>query len=144
MFRTIAERNQYRVRARYLRALTSGGNSANMEDVPNAQDRGDDDIGEEWPVTDSTVHLSLPPEIALSLSGTNPQWASTSGKRSRDIHTTSSVKDSRINEQDDTVSFQPTVDNTSDKATGLDEHGLPLGDWEEYLVDVCHRICRMR
>ena len=34
-FRTIAERNQYRIRARYLRAL---------EDVPDAQDRGDDDI----------------------------------------------------------------------------------------------------
>ena len=73
MFRTMAERNQYRIRARYLRALTSGGNSANMEDVPNAQDRGDDDIDEEWPETDSAAHLSPPPEIALSLSGTNPQ-----------------------------------------------------------------------
>ena len=99
MFRTMAERNQYRIRARYLRAMTSGGTSADMEDVPDAQDRGDDDIDDEWPVTDSTVHLSLPPEIALSLSATNPQWTSTSGKRSRDILTTSSVKASRLNEQ---------------------------------------------
>ena len=36
MFRTIAERNQYRIRARCLRALTSGGNSASMGDVPDA------------------------------------------------------------------------------------------------------------
>ena len=97
-----------------------------MEDVPDAQARGDDDIDDEWPVTDSTVHLSLPPEIALSLSGANPRWTSTSGKRSRDILTTSSVKASRPNEQDtvlDHVSSHPTNDNNSNKATGLDEQG---------------------
>ena len=48
MFRTMAERNQYRICARYLRAMTSGGISADMEDVPDAQDRGDDDIDEEF------------------------------------------------------------------------------------------------
>ena len=73
MFRTMVERNQYRTRARYLRALTSGGTSAAMEDVPDAQERGDDDIDDEWPVTDPSVPLCLPPEIALSLSGANPQ-----------------------------------------------------------------------
>ena len=61
----------------------------------------------------------------------------TSGKRSRDILTTSSVKASGINEQDDTVSFQPTDDNNANKAEGPDEHGLPLGDWKDYLMDVC-------
>ena len=55
MSRTIAERNQYRIRARYLRALTSGGNSATLGDVPNAQDRGFDDIDEGWPAVDPTV-----------------------------------------------------------------------------------------
>ena len=30
MFRTMAERNKYRIRARYLRALNSGGTSAGM------------------------------------------------------------------------------------------------------------------
>ena len=105
LFRTMGEHSQYRIRSRYLRALTSGGNSASMDDVPNAQRREDDDLNEEWPIVNPTVKLSLPPEIALSLSGSNPQWASTSGKRPRDILTTSSVKASRIDEQDDTVSF---------------------------------------
>ena len=88
----MAEQNQYRIRSRYLRALTSEGNSASMDDVPNAQHREDDDLDEEWPVVDPNVKLSLPPEIALSLSGSNPQWTPTSGKRSRDILTTSSAK----------------------------------------------------
>ena len=43
LFRTMAEQNQYRLRARYLRTLPSGGNSADMDDVPDAQERGDDD-----------------------------------------------------------------------------------------------------
>ena len=47
MFRTMAERNQYRICARYFRAMTSGGISADVEDVPDAQDRGEGDIDEE-------------------------------------------------------------------------------------------------
>ena len=124
-FRTIAERNRYRIHVRYVLSMASGGTSADMKD---------DEIDQEWPVTDSTVHLSLPPETALSLSGAKAQWTSTSGKRSRAILTTSSVKASRINGQDtvlDHVSFHLTDDNNSNKATGLDEHGLPLGDWED-------------
>ena len=69
----MAERNQYRIRTRYLRALNSGGTSADVENVPDAQERGDDDIDDERPVTDPAVRLSLPSEIALSLSGANPQ-----------------------------------------------------------------------
>ena len=107
-----------------------------MDDVPNAQAREDDDIDEEWPVVDPTVQLTLPPEIALSLSGSNPQWTSTSGKRSGDILTASSVKASRINEQDDTVSCQPTDDSVSNQETGLDEFGLPAGGWQDFLMDV--------
>ena len=81
MFRTVAERNQFRIRARYARASNSEGPSADMEDVPDAQGSGVDDIDEEWLVTDPAAHLCLPPEIALSLSGNNPQWTATSGKR---------------------------------------------------------------
>ena len=113
-----------------------------MDDVPDAQDRGDGDIDDEWPVTDPAVHLCLPPEIALSLSGTNPQWTSASGNRSRDKLTTSSVKASRLNERGaalDQVSFHPTDDANSNKDMGLDEHGLPLGDWGDYLMDVCEQ-----
>ena len=46
MFRTVAERNQYRIRVRYLRPLNSGGPSADMEAVPETQERGNDDIDE--------------------------------------------------------------------------------------------------
>ena len=108
-----------------------------MEDAPDAQDHGDDDIDEEWPVTDPTANLTLPSEIALSLSGTNPEWTSNSGKRSRDVLTTSSVEASRINAPDDNVSFNPADDNASNM--GLDEHGLPLGNWEDNLMDVCEQ-----
>ena len=121
MFRTMAERNQYRIRARYLRALNSGETSADGEDIPDARERGDDDVDDEWPVTDSTVRLTLPSEIALSLSGTNPQWTSTSGKRSRDKLTTSSVKASRLNEQEavlDQVSLHPPDDANSNEVIG--------------------------
>ena len=89
-FRTIAECHQYRIRASYFRSL---------EDVPATQDRGDDDIDEEWPVTDPTANLTLPSEIAPSSSGANPEWASASGKRSREVPTTSSVKASHTNAQ---------------------------------------------
>ena len=88
------------------------------------------------PVVGPNVKLSLPPEIALSFPGSNPQWACTSGKCSRDISATSSAKASEINEQDDNVSYQPTDDNVPNKDTGLDEFGLPIGDWEDFLMDI--------
>ena len=67
LFRSMAERNQQRIRSRYLRALTSEGNSSSMEDIPNAQLREEDDIDEEWPVVDPSVKLRLLAEIALTL-----------------------------------------------------------------------------
>ena len=81
-----------------------------MDDVPNAQHREDDDLDEDWSVVGKNVKLGLPPEIALSLSGSNPQWTSTPGKRSRDILTTSSAKVSKINEQ-------PTDENSPIRMT---------------------------
>ena len=98
-----------------------------MDDVPDAQGRGDDDLDQGWPITDSTIQLCLPQEIALSLSSTNPQWSLASGKRSRELFTTSSAKASRVNEQEDDI---------SNPESGLDEYGLPLGAWDNHLLDV--------
>ena len=123
----MAGRNQHRIRSRYLRALSSEGNSGSMGDIPDSHHLREDDIDEDWPVVDPSVKLCLPTEIALSLSGPNPYWSSSSGKRSRDNPDASSSKISRINEQED---------NVSNQGTGLDEFGLPIGDWGDSLMDI--------
>ena len=136
LFRSMAEQNRQRIRSRYLRALTSEGNSTSMGDVPYAQHREDDDRDEGWPAVGPSVKLCLPPEISLSMSGSNPCWTSSSGRQSRDILTTSSAEISKNNEQEANVSFQPPGENLSNQDTGLDEIGLPIGDWEDYLMDI--------
>ena len=127
LFRTMAEHNQQRIRPRFLRALSSGGNSGSMDDIPDAQLREEDDIDEDWPVVEPSVPLCLPKEIALSLSGPNPCWESSSGKRSRENQGASSAKISKFNDQED---------NVSNQGMDLDEFGLPKGDWEDRLLDI--------
>ena len=79
---------------------------------------------------DPIVELNLPAEVSLPLSGSNPVNA---GKRSRDALTlTPSAKLSKINAQDDNVSFQPPDENMPNQDTGLDEFGLQIADWEDY------------
>ena len=70
LFRSMAEQNQQRIRSRYLRTMSLEDGS--MEDIPDAQPGVDEDIDEEWPAVDPNIKLCLPPEIALSLSGPNP------------------------------------------------------------------------
>ena len=113
--RSLAEQNQQGIRSRYLRALTSEGNSTYTDDVPNAQHREEGDLDEEWPAVDPRVKLSLPLEISPPLSGSNPCWTSSSGKLSRDILTTSFAEISKINEQEGNVSFQPPDGNMSNQ-----------------------------
>ena len=59
LFRSMAEQNQHRIRSRYLRALSSEGNSGSMDDIPDAQQREEDDIDEDWPATDGNSALSV-------------------------------------------------------------------------------------
>ena len=98
-----------------------------MEDIPDAQQCEADDKDEDWPTLDPSVKLRLPPDIALSLSGSNLDWNTPSSKRSRDQMDASSSEISRRNETEENVS---TLD------TGLDEFGLPRGDWEDALMDL--------
>ena len=125
MFRSVAEQNQQRIRSRYLRTLSLEGNS--MDDIPDAQpcEAADKDV--DWPTLVASVKLRLPSDIALSLSGSNPDWNASSSKRSRDQLDASSSKISKRNEMEDNVSIHDT---------GLDEFGLPRGDWEDSLVDL--------
>ena len=64
---------------------------------------------------------------ALSLPGPNPDWNTSSSKRSRDQPDASSSKISKRNEMED---------NTSNLDMGLDEFGLPRGDWDDFLMDL--------
>ena len=89
-----------------------------MEDISDAQpcEAADKDV--DWPTLEPGVKLRLPSEIALSLSGSNPDWNTFSSKRSRDQPDASSSKISKRNEMGDNVSIHET---------GLDEFGLPRG-----------------
>ena len=98
-----------------------------MDDIPDAQQCEADDKDEEWPTLGPSVKLCLPPDIALSLMGSNLDWDAPSSKRSREQLDASSSKISRRNETEENVS---TLD------TGLDEFGLPRGDWEDALMDL--------
>ena len=125
MFRSAAEQNQQRIRSRYLRTLSLEG--ASIDDIPDAQQCEADDKDEDWPALDPSVTLCLPPDIALSPSGPNPGWNTPSSKRSRDHLDASSSKISKCNGMEDNVSIQDT---------GLDEFGLPKGDWGDSLMDL--------
>ena len=98
-----------------------------MGDIPDAQQCEADDKDEDWPTLDPSVKLRLPPDVALSLSGSNLDWNTPSSKRSRNRMDASSSKISKRNKMEDNVSIHDT---------GLDEFGLPRGDWEDSLMDL--------
>ena len=127
LFRSIAEQNQQRIRSRYLRTLALEGNPGSMDDVPCTQICEDDEVDEDLPIAEPNVTLGLPTEIALVLHGPNPCWNSPSCKRTRDNLDTSSAKLSKPNEPEDAG---------SNHEMGLDEFGLPMGTWEDFLMDI--------
>ena len=125
LFRSMAEQNQQRIRTRYLRAMSLENGS--MEDIPDAQPGVDEEADEDLTELDPNVKHQLPPEIALSLSGSNLDWKTSSGKRSRDEQDASSSKLSNRNDPGD---IPTTVD------WGMNEYGFPRGEWEDFLMDV--------
>ena len=98
-----------------------------MDDIPDAQLRAGEDMDEDLPAVGPSVKLCLPPDIALTLSGPNPDWTTSSSRRSRDQQDASSAKLSKRNKMEDPFSKTDT---------GLDEFGLPKGDWEDSLMDI--------
>ena len=124
-FRSMAEQNQQRIRTRYLRAMSL--ENGPMEDIPDAQPSVDEDVDDDLPELDPNVKLHLPLEIDLSLSGSNLDWKKSLGKRSRDEQDASSSKVSKPNDPGNNLS-------TWDR--GVNEYGLPHGEWEDFLMDI--------
>ena len=79
----MVERNQEKAKARYERA-------ANPE-AP-ALENINEEKGEDWPAATADEYFSLPKEIDLTLSGSDPRWTFSSFKRSGDELTHDSGK----------------------------------------------------
>ena len=124
-FRSMAEQNQQRIRTRYLRAMSL--ENGPMEDIPDAQPSVDEEGDDDSPELDPNEKLHLPLEIDLSLSGSNLDWKTSLGKRSRDEQDASSSKVSKPNDPGH---------NSSTWDRCVNEFGLPQGEWEDFLMDI--------
>ena len=130
LFRKIVERNQNRMQKRYLQINNASAASADVG--------SDDDIDEEWPVSNPEEQLGLPAAIALSLSGCEP-YSSSIGKRSREAADVGS-------EESDNMQLVPLnqgasrdTEDDSDSSTEewkTNDYGVPVAGWEGRLLDI--------
>ena len=127
-FRSVAQRNQNRMRKRYLQIINASAASSDMGD--------DDNIDEEWPITDA--NLGLPDAIALSLSGLGP-YEPTAGKRSRDTMDASSSKSPSVVVAPPHTTDAPMNQDESESSTEeweTNQFGIPIAGWEGRLLDI--------